>query len=95
MLAIRTRAPCSVLANPLVADAPAREAVEAEKMAHKFRIGETVYYRPAARGLQFARGTYEVMGHLPEKDGELEYRIKHIDQPHARVARESELSAAT
>jgi hypothetical protein len=29
---------------------------------------------------------------LPERDGEFEYRIKSMSEPHERVARESELA---
>jgi hypothetical protein len=28
---------------------------------------------------------------LPERDGELEYRIKSVNEPHERVVRESQL----
>jgi len=36
-------------------------------------------------------GSYEITKKLPEHDGEFEYRIKSINEPHERVARESEL----
>ena len=36
-------------------------------------------------------GSYEITKKLPERDGEFEYRIKSINEPHERVARESEL----
>jgi hypothetical protein len=39
-----------------------------------------------------ARGDlYLVIAKLPERDGEFEYRIKHINGPHEFTARESEL----
>jgi hypothetical protein len=37
-------------------------------------------------------GGYVVTKQLPERDGEFEYRIKSISEPHERVARESELA---
>ena len=39
-----------------------------------------------------ALGAFEVTKQLPERDGEFEYRIKNVAEPHERVARESELS---
>jgi hypothetical protein len=39
-----------------------------------------------------ALGTFEAIRQLPERDGEFEYRIKNLTEPHERVARESELS---
>jgi hypothetical protein len=39
-------------------------------------------------------GAYEVIKVLPDPDGEREYRIKSANEPHERVARESELSLA-
>jgi hypothetical protein len=63
-------------------------------MPHKFKIGDIVDYYPSARMLSTARGTYTITGLLPEKDGHLEYRIKHLSEDFERVAVESELSAA-
>ena len=62
-------------------------------MAHKFKIGETVNYRPGARALRQSSGAYMVTGFLPENDGQPTYRIKHFSEDHERVAFESELSA--
>jgi hypothetical protein len=36
-------------------------------------------------------GSYEITKQLPERNGEFEYRIRSINEPHERVARESEL----
>jgi hypothetical protein len=62
-------------------------------MAHKFKIGETVHYRPADRGNRAAMGTYTVTARLPEIEGQSAYRIKHFNEVHERVAWERELSA--
>jgi hypothetical protein len=64
-----------------------------KEMAHKFKIGETVKYRPAARTLRETGGAYTVTGFLPKNDGQPAYRIKHFSEEHERVAQESELSA--
>ena len=63
-------------------------------MSHKFKIGQTVDYRPKDRTLSTARGTYKVTGFIPTLGGQQpEYRIKHFSEEFERVAFESELSA--
>ena len=58
---------------------------------HKFHIGETVQLTPSIRR-KASGGVYEVTKKLPDSSaGEYEYRIKSINEPHERVARESEL----
>ena len=37
-------------------------------------------------------GSYTITRQLPEGAGEFEYRIKSMNEPHERVARESELN---
>jgi hypothetical protein len=59
-------------------------------MPHKFKIGQAVEYR-ASRG---PVGTYLVTARLPERGGEFEYRIRSLEEPHERTARESELRGA-
>jgi hypothetical protein len=62
--------------------------------ARKFRIGQSVNYRPAVLGRN-APGKYQVIKFLPQqKDGEPEYQIRHLNEGHERVARESELRSA-
>jgi hypothetical protein len=36
-------------------------------------------------------GSYEILAKLPESRGEFEYRIKSMNEPYQRIARESEL----
>ena len=57
---------------------------------HKFRIGQLVQVAPAI-SRNIPGGTYEVTKQLPESHGEFEYRIKHVNELHERVVRESEL----
>ena len=62
---------------------------------HRFRIGQSVNYRPASRSQDAPRGAYEITGRLPQgDDGQFEYRIKHSSESHERLAKESELSPA-
>jgi hypothetical protein len=60
---------------------------------YKFHLGEAVYVKPVFKR-DFPGGTYNVTRKLPENQGELEYRIKNVSEPHERVARESELTKA-
>ena len=59
--------------------------------SHKFKVGEVVAIRPA-----FSRnvpgGVYEVTKQLPHNGREFEYRIKSVNEPHERLALESELT---
>ena len=56
----------------------------------KFKVGQTVELSPAiARNIP--GGIYEIIEQLPERNGEFEYRIKSINEPHERVMREIEL----
>lgn len=60
---------------------------------HRFRVGQVVNYKPAARDHSAARGAYEVTRLVPEIDGEPGYQIKSLSEPHQRTARESQLRA--
>jgi hypothetical protein len=62
------------------------------RMGHKFHIGQLVEFRPKQGSpISSARGAYEIRKQLPERDGELQYRIKSSVEEHERVAGESEL----
>jgi len=56
---------------------------------HKFHIGQTVFLIPA---LSVPGGAYVVTKRMPERDGEFQYRVKSVNEPHERVVRESEMS---
>jgi len=47
--------------------------------------------RNLPRGLHAPIAGYAVTVTLPERDGEFEYHIKHPNEPHERVVRESDL----
>ena len=59
--------------------------------SHKFGVNDVVLLKPAV-SQNIAGGTYQVTRLLPENRGEFEYRIKNLEEPHERVARESELT---
>ena len=60
--------------------------------SHKFKVGDIVTINPAISRF-VPGGVFEVIKQLPGGD-EPEYRIKSANEPHERVARESELSKA-
>ena len=55
---------------------------------HNFKIGETVY---VDRSLIVPGGAYLITKRLPERDGEFEYPIKSVNEPHERAMLESQL----
>jgi hypothetical protein len=62
------------------------------RAGHKFHVGQLVEYRPKKGSpVSSARGAYEILKQLPERDSELQYRIKSAVEQHERVAGESEL----
>ena len=61
-------------------------------MIHKFKIGETVIFRPRERSARAEGGTFTIIGFAAESRGEPIYRLKHIEQELSQVARESELT---
>jgi hypothetical protein len=60
---------------------------------YKFKIGQTVFVE-AVRNSNFPGGAYVVTRKMPERDGELEYRVRSSNEPHERVVRESQLRGA-
>jgi hypothetical protein len=56
---------------------------------HKFRVGQTVHFNLGRGG---ANGVFKVTQLLPSEDDDRRYRIKSADEPHERVARESQLA---
>ncbi len=58
---------------------------------HKFRVGEKVQFL-GGTAIKFATSNvYEIVQQLPESNGEYQYKIKSLDEPHLRVAKESQL----
>jgi hypothetical protein len=60
--------------------------------APKFRAGQRVTLAPSLTKRNVAGAGYVVTRQLPERNGEFEYQIKSISEPHERVVRESELA---
>jgi hypothetical protein len=53
--------------------------------------GDTVFVG-AARHLNFPGGAYVITAVLPERNGEIEYRLRNTHEPHEPVIAESQLS---
>ena len=72
------------------------EAFEAKEraLAHKYRVGETVYFTASNVSRPASSGTYQVIRLLPTDGDDCQYRIKSSDEAFERVAKESQLSAS-
>jgi hypothetical protein len=63
------------------------------RAGHKFNVDQVVDYVPkGASKFSVPRGAYKITKLLPERDGELQYRIKNAAEDHERAAGESELA---
>jgi hypothetical protein len=60
---------------------------------HRFKIGRSVILQSTIFNRDAARGAYEVVAQLPERDGQFEYKIKSRAEPHERVVKESDLTS--
>jgi hypothetical protein len=62
--------------------------------AHKYQVGETVYFTSPSFGRAAATGSYTVVKLLPSEGDDYQYRIKNSDEAFERVAKESQLDRA-
>ena len=69
-------------------------AHEIPARAHKYQIGETVYYTSPTFGRAAATGSYTVVKLLPSEGDDYQYRIKSSGEAFERVAKESQLDRA-
>ena len=63
-------------------------------LAHKFRVGDNVHIIAGLLGRGDAGGVYKVVRVLPTEGDEQQYRIKSANEPHERVAKQSQLERA-
>jgi hypothetical protein len=59
--------------------------------AHKFQVGQNVFYTSSPISRPGASGTYQVVKLLPSEGDDFQYRIKHSGEAFERVAKESQL----
>jgi hypothetical protein len=62
--------------------------------AHKYHVGEAVYYTSPTFGRAAAIGSYTVVKLLPSEGDDYQYRIKSSGEAFERVAKESQLDRA-
>ena len=62
--------------------------------AHKYQVGEIVYYTSPTFGRAAAIGSYTVVKLLPSEGDDYQYRIKSSGEAFERVAKESQLDRA-
>ena len=62
---------------------------------HRFKIGQSVTYSYGIGGLRLqpsgSGGIYKITQLLPAEGGVQLYRVKSADEPHERVAKETDL----
>jgi hypothetical protein len=59
--------------------------------AHKYRVGQTVFYTSSPISRPGASGSYKVVRLLPSDGDDYQYRIKNPGEAFERVAKESQL----
>lgn len=59
--------------------------------AHKFQVGQNVYFTSGPISRPGATGSYQVLKLLPSDGSDYQYRIKSPAEAFERVAKESQL----
>jgi hypothetical protein len=86
-----------VAANMIRTQSPPVQPVAAHEIpirAHKYQVGEVVYYTSPTFGRAAATGSYTVVKLLPSEGDDYQYRIKSSGEAFERVAKESQLDRA-
>ena len=63
-------------------------------MTHKFRSGQIVHLSRSLTARSVPGGDYKIMRQMPVDGGEPQYRIKSMNEPYERVAKESDMEKA-
>ncbi len=58
---------------------------------HRYRVGQTVNFKPDRREQSARRGRYEIVRLLPAEGIDNQYRVRSVSDGHERVVRESQL----
>jgi hypothetical protein len=58
---------------------------------HKYAVGQTVQYIGGIFGRSRSSGSFKIIKLLPSDGDDFQYRIKSMDEPYERVAKESQL----
>ena len=59
---------------------------------HKFKIGQTVAFRPMRSAIPASSQGYKIIRLLPAEGTDLIYRIKGVGEAFERIAKERELT---
>ena len=89
--------PANKLAKMIRTASPPMQPIAAHELpikAHKYRIGEMVYFTSPTFGRAAATGSYTVVKLLPSEGDDYQYRIKSSGEAFERVAKESQLDRA-
>ena len=70
-----------------------RQLHEYKPSTHSFITGNMVRLSKRARPRNAARGPYKIFAQLPERDGQLQYRVKSGYEPFYRTVTENELES--
>ena len=62
--------------------------------AHRFSVGQTVYFTARSMGRAGTNGSYKVLKLLPSDGEDYQYRIKSSEETFERDAKESQLDRA-
>jgi hypothetical protein len=68
-----------------------RQLHEHKPSAHGFITGNVVRFRKRYPSRNAAPGPYKIVAQLPERDGQLQYRVKSGCEPFYRTVPENEL----
>jgi len=81
-----------VLPVQIIAELPAQLAFKRPSLrAHRFQVGQTVFYTSSPISRPGASGAYKVVRLLPSDGEDYQYRIKNAGEAFERVAKESQL----
>jgi hypothetical protein len=66
-----------------------------KKAGHRFDVGDSVFLKRGIPQYNAPAGQFEILGQLPARDGEMQYRIKSDREICQRVAGEDQLDLRT
>jgi hypothetical protein len=89
--AVRKREASSIVNMTTVTVAEVVARATSELRSHKYRVGQTVFYKSSPISRPGASGSYQVVRLLPSDGEDYQYRIKNPGEAFERVAKESQL----
>jgi hypothetical protein len=88
---VRKPAASSIVNNATVTVTDVVARAQSALRAHKYRVGQTVFYTSSPISRPGASGSYQVVRLLPSDGEDYQYRIKNPGEAFERVAKESQL----